>query len=197
MPGIYFFAVRDDLHKLLDFIFAETDFHVLEHSSQYEKPLREFSSFNELADIYGVGQDKFGNGSISLSLWSPSVTSKHPVRRIKINPKYCDGFTHCYVADGPGVASLALGGVHGRIITRSHFNHFSEKGAAKWGKTGGIDWKAFARLSNRIRYHISKRLEVAHGPGISVLPAAYRLHLRGYQLKPAAGATLTYCLGEN
>jgi hypothetical protein len=197
MPGIYFFAVREDLRQVLDFIFAETDFHVLEHSSEYEQPLREFASFDQLDAICKVGQDKFGNGSKWLSLWSPSVIRNRPVRRIKLNPEFCDGFTFRYTMDGAGVAVLMMGGVHGRIVTRSHFNHFSREGAAKWGKAGGIDWKSFFRLSNRIRYHISKRLEVAHLPGISVLPAAYKLYLKGYKLKPAAGATATYWLGEN
>jgi hypothetical protein len=196
MPGVYFFAVREDHHALLDFIFAETDFHVTERSS-HGRPLREFKSFGELAAVYDVGQDKYGNGSITLSLWSPNVMPKAPVRRIKLDPKYCDGLTFGYAMDGAGVAFLELGGLHGRIITKSHFNHFSEKGAAKWGQASGINWKAMSKLSNRIRYHISKRLEVAHVPGTSILPGAYKLHLKGYQLKWSAAGTLTYWIGDN
>ena len=193
MPQVDFFAVREDHQRLLDFILAETDFRVLELYSAYGQQLREFTTFDQLAAVFDVGCDQHGHGSaILLALCSPSVITKPPVRRVKLDPRRCDGFTFRYAVGGGGVAQLYLGGVHDRIITTSHFGHFSEKGAVNRGYTSGIDWKAMSKLSNRIRYHISKRLAAGHAPGRPVLSAAFDLHLKGYELKESARGAGSY-----
>ena len=78
---------------------------------------------------------------------------------------------------------LYLGGVCGRAITKSNFGHPSSLWAERRGRKG-IDWEAFKTISNRITYHIRKRLAVGKAvPGCAVLPEAMKLAMAGYALK--------------
>jgi hypothetical protein len=193
MAQLDFFAVHPDLRQVAEFLYGETDFRVYELYSAFGQELREFKSFAELDVAFDIGRDKHGHGcAVLLSLWSPAVMKSPHITRVKLDPKHCDGFTFRYTTGGWGDVQLYLGGLHRKIVTRSHFGHWSERGARSRGYRSGVDWKALAKLSNRVRYHISKRLAVAKVPGRPVLPAAYQLHRKGYELKEAAGARASY-----
>ena len=193
MAQLDFFAVRQDLQDVIDFLYSETDFRIFELYSAFGQDLREFKAFAELDAAFDIGGDKHGHGcSVLLSLWSPAVMKNPHIKRVKLDPKRCDGFTFRYTTGGWGAVQLYLGGLHGKIVTKSHFGHGTERGTRSLGYRSGVDWKALGKLSNRVRYHISKRLAVAKVPGRPVLPAAYKLHLSGHELKEAAGHPMSY-----
>src|SRR5688572_17134601 len=193
MAQLDFFAVRDDHRQVVEYLYGETDFRVYELYSEFGQEIREFKSFADLDGTFDIGRDKHGQGySVLLSLWSPTVMNSPHVTRVELDPKHCDGFTFRFTMGGWGAVQLYLGGLHENVITKSHFGHWAERGARARGYRSGVDWKALAKLSNRVRYHISKRLAAAKVPGRPVLPAAYKLHLEGYELKEAAGHPTTY-----
>ena len=89
---------------------------------------------------------------------------------------------------------LYLGGVCGRAITKSNFFHPSSVWAERRG-TNGIDWEAFKKISNRITYHIRKRLAVGKAvAGCPVLPEAMELAMAGYALKQMIQNPFQYVL---
>jgi hypothetical protein len=49
----------------------------------------------------------------------------------------------------------------------------------------GVNWEALKTVSNRIQYHIRKRLAAGKVPGRPVLPQALELAQSGYALKLA------------
>jgi hypothetical protein len=193
VANLDFFAAEAD-HKLVaEFLFSSRDVRVFESFSEYDQDLREFHSYAELASAFPIGIDPFGNGkAVLLQLWSPSVMSKLKITRFPIDPDFCDGHTFRHRIDGGGLMQLYLGGVHDRIVTVSHFGHWSQAGARKWGKDIGVDWDALKTLSNRIQYHVRRRLAVARVPGRPVLPEAYKLARSGYALKEAAQTPWQY-----
>src|SRR5262249_23539559 len=134
MAQLDFFAVRQDHRQVIDFVFGETDFHIFELYSDFGQELREFTSFRELAAAFAIGNDRHGHGyAVLLSLWSPSVMSSPHVTRVRLDPKHCNGHTFRYTTGGWGAVQLYLGGRHRRIITKSHFGHYSERGARAGG----------------------------------------------------------------
>ncbi len=187
MANLDFFAARDDQIAIIEFILAETDFRIFETASAFGEPLKAFRSIAELDAVARLGTDKHGNGTAHLlQLWSPSVMKKLEIERIKLDPKTCRGHTFRESIGGWALVQLYLGGVHGRAITKSHIGHNSETRARNWGNKGGVDWAALKKLSNRLRYHVSRRLAVAKAPGRPVLPAAHALVKQGYLLKELA-----------
>jgi hypothetical protein len=193
MAQLDFFAVRQDLRHVIEFLYEETDFRIYELYSAFGQELREFKSFAELDAAFDIGRDKHGHGhSVLLSLWSPAVMKSPHITRVKLDPMHCHGFTFRYTTGGWGAVQLYLGGLHVKVVTKSHFGHGTERGARSLGYRSGVDWKALAKLSNRVRYHVSKRLAVAKVPGRPVLPAAYKLHREGYELKEAAEHSTSY-----
>ena len=190
-----FFAAEVDQRAVLDFLFASTDVRVFESYSEYDADLREFRSTDELAAVFPIGIDRHGNGTaVCLELWSPSVMSELTIERFALNPAACNGHTFRHRISGGALMQLYFGGVHERVVTKSHFGHQSQIRAQKWDMDHGINWELLKTLSNRIQYHIRKRLAVAKVPGCPVLPQAYGLALSGYVLKSAAQTTWSYKL---
>ncbi len=189
MGNLDFFAARGDLHEVLAFVFAETDFRVFESYSRFGEKLREFRSLAAICDAFPIGKDPHGNGyAVTLQLWSPSVMKRPRTCRIKLDPKTCAGHTVRYNIEGWGLAQLYLGGVYKKIVTKSHFGHNSAKRAASWNSEDGVDWKALEQLSGRFRRHVAK-LSAAKAPGRPILPAALALARKGYELKEMKGCT--------
>jgi hypothetical protein len=181
-----FFAAEADQRAVFDFLFSSTDARVFESYSEYDAELREFRSTEELAAAFPLGRDPSGNGSaILLDLWSPSVMRHLTITRFALNPAACEGHTFRHCIEGGGLMQLYLGGVCGRVVTMSHFGHQSQVRAKKWGVDEGVDWEALQTLSNRIQYHIRKRLAAGKVPGRPVLPQALELARAGYALKLA------------
>jgi hypothetical protein len=181
-----FFAVREDLALVLDYVYSETDLRVFESYSELGRELREFRSVDELVAAYPLGEDPGGNGSaILLMLWSPSVMRELRISRIELDPAHCNGHTFRHRIDGGGLIAFYPGGLSGRVITRTHLGHQSQARAAKWQADEGIDWAALKSLGGRIAHHVRKRLATGKAHGACVLPAAMRLAAAGHELKLA------------
>lgn len=195
MASLDFFAAQSDQCALVDFLFTSTNVRVFESYSEFDQELREFRSLDELAAVFALGEDRHGNGcAVLLQLWSPSVMTKLEIARIALRPEKCDGHTYRYCIGGGGLIQLYFGGVHGKVITKSHFGHFTEAGAQKWGAEKGVNWGELKTLSNQIQYHIRKRLAAGKVPGRPVLTEALELARSGYVLKEAAQTPWEYTL---
>jgi hypothetical protein len=109
--------------------------------------------------------------------------SKLSIGRFNLNPAACDGHTFRHRIEGGGLLQLYLGGVCGQVVTSSHYGHSSQVRAQNWSSNRGINWEALKKLSNRIQYHIRKRLAVGKVPGRPVLAQALQLAQAGYALK--------------
>jgi hypothetical protein len=195
VANLDFFAAGSDQNALVEFLFSSTDVRVFESYSEFGQELREFRSVAELGAAFPIGEDMHGNGhAILLQLWSPSVMKDLEITRIALQPDKCDGHTFRYRIDGGALIQLYFGGIHEKVVTKSHFGHNSEIRARKWEVDRGVDWKELKTLSNKIQYHIRKRLAVAKVPGCPVLPQALELAQSGYALKPAAQTPWEYKL---
>lgn len=196
MARLDFFAIRTDQIALLEFLFAETDIRVLEHSSRRDRDLREFSTAGQIDEAFSLGSDAHGNGfGAALALWSPSVMPQMQIRRIDFDRRYVPDARFRYEPTGAGLMQLYLGGIKDRVVTKSHFGHFNQAGARKWGLDARIDWFAFKTLSNRIQYRVRK-LSVAKAKSLPVLPGAFELAKSGYALKQAYQTPWQYKLRE-
>jgi hypothetical protein len=181
-----FFAAEADLRAVLDFLFSSTDVRVFESYSEYGADLREFRSTDELAAVFPLGADLHGNGNaVLLQLWSPSVMRDLTIRRFKLDPAHCDGHTFRHSIEGGGLMQLYLGGVCERVVTKSHYGHQSQVRAQAWEVDDGVNWEALKTLSNRIQYHVRKRLAAGKAGSMPVLPQALELARAGYALKLA------------
>jgi hypothetical protein len=96
------------------------------------------------------------------------------ITRFALNPAACDGHTFRHYIEGGGLMQLYLGGVCDRVR------------AQKWDVDDGVNWEALNTLSNRIQYHVRKRLAVGKAPGMPVLSQALEMARVGYALKSSA-----------
>lgn len=188
-----FFAADADQRAVLEFLFSKTDVRVFESYSEYSAELREFRSTDELAKAFALGTDEQGNGhAVLLQLWSPSVMRDLTIRRIALDPIHCNDHTFRYCIEGGGLIQLYLGGVCGKVVTKSHCGHQSQVRAETWALDDGVNWEAIKALSNHIQYHIRKRLAVGKAGSASVLPKAFDLAQSGFVLKLTAQTPWAY-----
>lgn len=188
-----FFAAEHDQRDILDFLFSSTDVRVFESYSARGAELREFKSVDELAAAFPLGTVRHGNEhALSLQLWSPSVMRDLTITRIDLDPVACDGHTFRYCIDGGGLMQLYFGGVCGHVITKSHFGHQSQVRAQKWRVDEGVNWAALKIQSNRIQYHVRKRLAAGKAGSCPVLPEALKLARSGHSLKLATQTPWSY-----
>lgn len=182
-----FFAAAADTRAVLDFVFGSTDARVFESYSEFDADLREFRSTDELAAAFPIGTDPHGNGcAVLLQLWSPSVMRDLVIRRFALNPAGCAGHTFRHCIEGGGLMQLYLGGVYESVVTKSHFGHQGQARSQAWATDDGVNWPALQTLSNRIQYHVRKRLAAGKAASRPVLPHALELARAGFALKDAA-----------
>jgi hypothetical protein len=184
VPTIGFFAAREDLVALLDWLLVRERLRACEAYSELDSPLRHFRTPAEVATAFDMGNDRHGTGvAIHLALWSREVLPEPQPRRIDVKPARGGGATFRFAAEGNGLIYLLLGGLHERVITRSTVSQNSETRAETWGVGEGVDWEGANKLWARISYHLRKRASTAAAGSSPVLPQALALVDEGYELK--------------
>jgi hypothetical protein len=112
MSNCDFYATREDMFNVLDFVYSETDCRLFENVSAFGEELREFKSTEEIADVFDLGHC-VGKHSFSalLQLYTPSASESFTIRKIDLDPGHCDGHTFRYAPNGWGLIQLYFGGV--------------------------------------------------------------------------------------
>jgi hypothetical protein len=194
MASLDFFAARDDLRCLLEWMFAETDVRVFDTYSEYERPIGEYRTVADLESVHELGVDKHrGSNYALLGLWSRSACGEPLIRRIDLEPTKCSGARFRFSLDGGGITQLYLGEVHqGKWLTKTHFGYQSLERARAWGTDGGIDWSALYKIGRKIQYHVIRRMAVAKMGALPILPHALGLSDRGITLTDATSCSWSY-----
>lgn len=181
MPNCDFYATQEDHESLLTWLFAEETCHIYELASDFERPLKRFTSASEvLAQFdreYTTGKKWH---TVHLQLYVLGAGPAFTPRRIKLNPAACNGATFRYNADGWGLVQLYLHSVSQKDLESSHTNHNTQLRAEKWApyntdesKTPveAWDFKKITAFSSRLNREIKKR-SVATLNGRAVLASA-------------------------
>jgi hypothetical protein len=200
--SLRFFALRDDLLALIEFLYADTAVRVFEAYSDFDRPLREFDSPESIDRAFRLGVDEHGTGSEPfLQLWWPGVCPLPPIERIALKPGAVPGHTFRHVMSGWGLAQLQCGGEYSRgerAITMSLFGHFTEAGARKKGYVerdvgAPVDWRALRRLSQRVQHEVRTHLAGGRVPGRGpVLRGAAEKATAGWKLRDRGRSPWVY-----
>ena len=153
MANLDFYALGNDLRRLFEFLYAESDVVAFELSSQFEREPRQFTSLAELEAVFQLGSYRTGH----LQLWSPSVMARPIIRRVELKEP---GHSFRYAVEGAGLIQLYLDGLQDGIIYHTHFGHWNEPGARERSMhpADDCDWRALTKLSGRIQRHIRGEL---------------------------------------
>ena len=188
MPNCDFYALREDLEKVLGFVFQQSDCRVFENASALDSALVEFHSVAEIAEHFPLGHCAHLATSVSLMLF-PVAAGSLVIERYSVDPAKCGGATYRFKPSGWGLIQLYLGGDFSGKIVPSHTNHNSEKRALTWepigrdtlGPVSEWDWSAVNGASRRINAFIRKLSVEKRGPR-PVLPQAARALAEGATL---------------
>lgn len=175
MPNCDFYAIKDDLAEVLNFVLKETECEIFEKDSAPGAEIRQFFEVDEILTAYDRG---IGEYKLPLNLYSPSMGGEFKFHRILLDEKMFGEGAFRYEAHGWGAIQLYLCGVHKERLYSSHTNHNSEKRALLWennfhelGPTETWNWSEVTRISSRINRFIRKIAVEKYG-SMPILPAA-------------------------
>lgn len=133
MPNCDWYGTVEDHRIILDFLFQEKNCLIYELYSDYEKPLKLFSNTNEIIEEFErtYPNNKKWN-TIYLNIYAQGSGPKFKPRKIRLDPKKCQGATFRYSADGLGMIQLYLSVSEDGKLKNSHTNHNSFKRIEKW-----------------------------------------------------------------
>jgi hypothetical protein len=183
MPNCDFYAAGSDFRLILDFVFAQPGWTLVETASRNDQPLRYFTSSEEVYRSYDI--DRSG---AHLFLYSPEMGGRIIERPIQFRPGAVPGATGRTDSGGWGLIQLYLSAERDGHVGLSHTNHNSEARATAWARTytgaGPVtawNWNAVERISRRLNHHIRRSAENRSGSRVILPEAAKRV---------AAGAVL-------
>ncbi|MYM66778.1 hypothetical protein GTP45_08050 [Pseudoduganella sp. FT55W] len=204
MPNCDFYATAQDHAPLLDWLFADGMCRVFELSSQFEAPLKEFHSTEEvLAEFERVYTNGRQWHTVHLQLYVVGAGPSFVPKRVELDPEQCNGAKFRYEADGWGLVQLYLSRAAPDGLRNSHTNHFTATGAGKWApvyqeKPSPEEWdfKKIAAFSTRLNRQI-KKLSIAKIGSRAVFPCAVELWNEGVSLLPFNPASTQLTLNRN
>ena len=177
VANLDFYALGDDLRRLFQFLYAETDVVPYELGSKPEQDARQFASLQELEAAFSLGTYRAGY----LQLWSPSVMARPVIRRVELKTP---GHSFRYAVEGAGLIQLYLDGARDGIVYHTHYGHWNEAGAKERSihPAKDCDWRALSKLSGRIQRHIRGKLAAAKLYARPVLHQAFSAVQQGQGL---------------
>jgi hypothetical protein len=191
MPNCDFYALAPDLLELLDFVFAQPGWRLIELGSQHDRPLRTFRAVREVLD--GFPTFSALSTPLHFHLYAEAMEGYVGSRRITFNRGAVPGATFRYDSQGWGLIQLYFGQLRDGRLSNCHTNHNSEQRARNWAPTyaddpemGSVDswnWKEVNRASSRLNRFLQRRAQgkIHSRP---VLPAAWEAQGKGeVQLK--------------
>ena len=203
MPNCAFYAAPKDHESLLTWLFSEDTCHVYELGSDWERPLRQFHSASEVLAQF---DRRYTTGlkwdTIHLKLYVLGAGPPFEPHRISLDPKYCDGATFRYGAEGWGLIQFYLGGLTPNGLVSSHTNHNSQRRAEvwssaipEWPNVALWDFNRITSFSSRLNREVRKR-SVGKIGSQAVLPGAANLWNRGTHLLPYKPETIAMVPNE-
>ena len=191
MPNCDWYGTKDDHAQILDFLFDSNTCEVYELSSDFDKPLKLFTSTQAVLDQF---KRKYSNGklwnSVYLQIMVLGCGPNFQPTRVVLDPLKCSGATHKYKASGWGLIQLYLHTISDGALGDSHSNHNSLKRAESWsllseGWDSPEDWNfsGISKFSSRLNRTIRKAA-VAKIESRVILPNAYEHWKEGGKLNP-------------
>lgn len=187
MTNVYFFATKEDLPPILEFL-IEQGCQIFDTQSEINGEVRQFNSPDDVLSCKRLQ----AYNSTNLRVWYPSGKGKVLFNKIELSPPKFKLGDFYYITQGWGLFSINIDGGwrQKKTLGPSTFGVNSEKRALGWQETcldtlglvSDWDWAQNRKLMSAVRYHINKRLSVEKNASWSVLPGAINLRNAGYTL---------------
>ncbi len=172
-----FFAYKNDIKLILDFIFNELELQVYDRYSEIGKELLEYKSTADVLAHNGTAKSSLQ----MLSLYHDKFGLPPNIRTINLNSGKCR-----YATEGIGLISLHFGHLEDKGLQLSNLIHFTEKGAKKVASADRITqvhWQEINKVSRKLKQFIDKKLSVQKIGKYAILDDANQLLQSGVDLR--------------
>lgn len=186
MPNCDFYAAGEDFREILQFVFAQPGWILVELASVPDQPLRRFDSADAVLAAYDLSTS---NGPFQL--YTPDLGGAVFERPVTFRPGAVGNAKGRTDSGGWGLIQLYLERERDGRIGLSHTNHNSEARARSWerayahelGPVSAWNWSEVTRASRRLNYHIRQAAVSTAGSRV-ILPGAAARVAQGAALAP-------------
>jgi len=181
VPNCDFYALKDDVRSVLDFVFSQPGWTLYELASRHDSALRQFSTTEEVLDAFDLAHE-----DVYLHLYAPEMAGRVYEKRVLFTPNAVPHATYRHDSHGWGLIQLYFIGPRNGKLKASHTNHNSEARARRWEPTyadepdrvNDWNWQAVTRTSSRLNRFIRSKGSPQLGSR-PILPAAFEANLQG------------------
>jgi hypothetical protein len=174
MPNCDFYATGDDFVRILDFLFEQPGWILIESASRNDQPLRRFGSPSEV-----LGSVDLAIADAHLWLYAPALGGEVVERKVTYRAGAVAGALGRTLAEGWGLIQLDLAAARDGSIRPSHTGHNSQARAHGWeatyldrlGPVDAWDWLEVVRTSSRLNRFI-RGLAMGKSGSRPILPMA-------------------------
>ncbi len=186
MPNCDFYAAGKDFRSILEFVFEQPGWTLVELASLPDQPLRRFDAADAVLDAYDLT-----TSDAPLQLYTPANGGAIVERSITFRPGAVGNATGRTESAGWGLIQLYLEPERDGRIGLSHTNHNSEVRARSWeqafshelGPISAWNWTEVSRTSRRLNYYIRQSAVRKAGSRV-ILPEAAARVAQGASLSP-------------
>lgn len=120
-----------DLFKLVDFDLSGSGVTLFESYSEYEKEIIVIKYWNEFIEYFQSALSS-GRKDLGFAIYYPRGNGQVSITKVELNPKYCNGKTFRYRAEGWGLIFLHVTFLKLPDTIKCSISANSEKRAVKW-----------------------------------------------------------------
>jgi len=183
MPNCDFYALAPDLLEVLDFVFAQPGWRLVELTSQNDRSLRSFHCAREVLEGFPTFSEL--SSALHFQIYSETMGGAVTSRRITYNPGAVPGATFRHASQGWGLIQVYFGRLRDGGLSHCHTNHNSERRArhgesscADMGPVDAWNWKEVSRTSSKLDRFV-RRTAPGKLHSRPVLPAAWEAQTMG------------------
>jgi hypothetical protein len=185
MPNCDFYGLGDDFVHILEFVFEQPGWTIVESASRPDLPLRRFDSAPSVLAAFNLETE-----DAMLQLHAASAGGAISEHEIVFRPGAVAGLGRT-TSQGWGLVQVYLRASPSGPIRPSHTNHNSEARARRWSSTlverlGPVeawDWREVERVSGRLNGFIRGHAASRSG-GRAIMPIASAAVAGGRRLAP-------------
>jgi hypothetical protein len=179
-----FYAAREDMITVLDFVFEQPGASLVELASRHDLPLRRFSSTAEVESAFALGVE-----DVLLLMYASSMGAPILERHVRFDRRYVPDAVGRTDAMGWGLIQVYLRRRRGDSLCRSRIGNRSQRSARRYepvlfdelGSVDAWDWAEIERISSRVARFI-RRTAVAKLEQWPVMPRAATAAEQGARL---------------
>ena|SRR5690554_2069014 len=125
---------KNQLFELMEFVLSDSKNELFESYSEMEKEIVRINNYSEFKDYFEHSTSE-KKKQLGFGIYNPKSKGKFSIKKLKLDPKYCNGKTYRNRIDGWGIIYIHLNLLNTENEIECRISVNSKKRAENWKNT--------------------------------------------------------------